>query len=156
MPDQLKTIEDVQERIKGTRFAMVTTIDERGTLSSRPLTVQRFDDSGGLWFLVNHNADWVAPLDGGPINASIADDDTWVSFAGRAVLLHDQASIEKLKDPASDSRFDDDADPVVLHIATDRIEWWKSASEAAQLINMVKSKLTDTEPDLGNSGSIET
>ncbi len=155
MSEPITSITDVQDRVEGNRFAMITSIDERGTLSSRPVTVQRFDDSGDLWFLVDRNADWVGPLHGGPVNASIADDRTWVSFAGRASLVTDSAKIDELSDPMSETFFEDGAEPVALHIVTDRIEWWASPNKAVQIVELAKAKLTDSEPGMGSSGAIE-
>lgn len=154
MKTDIKTVNDVKDRIDGNKFAMVTSIDERGTLSARPVTVQEVDDSGDLWFLVDGKADWVRPLDGGPVNASISDDKTWVSFAGRAAIVEDAAKIESLKDPMSESFFEDGAVIVALRIATDQIEWWAAPNKAVQLVEMVKAKATDSEPDLGDSGTI--
>lgn len=155
MTDSLITVADVKDRIDGNKFAMVASIDERGTLSSRPVTIQRLDDEGDLWFLVDRNADWVLPLDGGPVNAAIADDRTWISFAGRATLVSDRATIEDLKDPMSATFFEDGAEPVAMRIVTDRIEWWAAPNRAAQFIELAKAKITDNEPDLGESGAIE-
>jgi len=155
MTDPLKTVADVKERIDGNRFAMITSIDERGTLSSRPVTVQRLDDDGDLWFLVDRSAEWVAPLDGGPVNAAVADDRTWVSFAGRAVLVTDQSVIDELSDPMSETFFEEGAEPVALRVVADRVEWWTSPNKAVQLIELAKAKLSDSQPDLGDSGAIE-
>lgn len=155
MSEPIKSITDVQERVEGNRFAMVTSIDERGTLSSRPVTVQRFDDGGDLWFLVDRDADWVGPLDGGPVNAAIADERTWVSFAGRASLVHDSSKIEELCDSMSETFFEEGAEPVALHVVTDRIEWWASPNKAVQIVELAKATLTDSEPDMGSSGAIE-
>ena len=43
MSDTIKTISEVQERLSGVRTAMVTSLHERGTLSSRPVTLQEID-----------------------------------------------------------------------------------------------------------------
>lgn len=153
--EHLHTIDDVRTRLEGSRFVMVTSIDERGTLSSRPVTMQRFEASGDLWFLVDGTAEWVRPLDGGPVNAAVADEHTWVSFAGRAEVVEDQAKIDDLTDPASETFFEDDAEPVALRIVSDRIEWWASPSKAAQVIELVKAKVTSNEPDMGDSGTID-
>lgn len=155
MTDTITTVEDVRRRLSDERIAMVTSIDEQGTLSARPLTIQEIDADGDVWFLVDRRADWVEPLAGGPVNAAIADDDTWVSFAGRATLINDHDRIEQLSDPMSRSYFSDDAVPVALRVATDRIEWWAAPNKAVQLIELVKSTVTDSPPDMGDRGSIE-
>lgn len=83
MTEELQDMNDVRDRLSGVRTAMVTTADERGTLSSRPVTKQEIDGAGNVWFLVDGSAAWVEPADGSPINAAFVDgEDSWVSFSG--------------------------------------------------------------------------
>ncbi len=157
MSSPIESVSDVQQRLEGERTAIVTTIDERGSLSSRPVTVQRIDDSGDVWFLVDRDADWVVPADGAPANVSVVDKgSTWVSFAGRATLIHDQAILDDLCDPVSDVFFDDGATAVALRVVTDRIEWWTAPGRISQAVQIAKAKVTGDEPDLGSSGTLET
>jgi len=157
MAPTIETIDDLRERLDGHPFAMVTSSDERGTLSSRPLTIQKFDDDGNLWFLVDRNSDWVPPVDGAAINAAIADgDDTWVSVAGRGRLVADQATIEELKDPMSETYFDENSQIVALVVDSDRIEWWASSNKAVMVYELAKAKVTGSQPDVGESGTIVT
>ncbi len=156
MSSTISSVSDLQDRLDGQRTAMVSTIDERGTLSSRPVTIQRLDDQGDLWFLVDRLADWVGPVDGSPIGASVVDDgDTWSSFAGRAELVSDQSVVDELADSFSELYFDDGAVIVALRLVTDRIEWWTAPGKVAQVVQLAKAKFTDAEPDLGDSGTLE-
>ena len=156
MTDRLTTITDVQDALDGERTAMVTTIDERGTLSSRPVTVQKIDDDGEVWFVVDSAAEWVAPADGAAVNVAVVDDgDVWVSFAGRASVIHDRGVVEELSGPVSDAFFSSDAEPAALRVVTDRIEWWTPAGTMAQLVQVGKGLLSDERPDLGEQGTIE-
>ena len=156
MAESTMTLDDIRDRLSGQRSAMVTTVDEAGTLSSRPLAVQQIDAGGDVWFIVNRRAEWVGPADGAPINVAIVDDgDTWASFAGRASLIDDPEAIAELRNGKSSSRFDDDAQPVALLARTEQIEWWASRSTVAQLVELGKAKLTGERPDLGGSGTID-
>lgn len=156
MTERLTTIGDVQDALDGERTAMVTTIDERGTLSSRPMTIQRIDDAGEVWFLVDANAHWVGPADGSPVNVAVVDDgDVWVSFAGRASVEREQGVIDALSGPMADAYFSSEAQPVALRVVTDRIEWWTAPGSVAQLIQMGRGLLSDAQPDLGEQGIIE-
>lgn len=156
MTERLNTIEDVQDALKGERTAMVTTIDERGTLSSRPVTVQRIDDTGEVWFLVDSRADWVGPADGAAVNVAVVDEgDAWVSFAGRASVVRDRSVVDEMSDTVSHAYFSSGAVPVALRVVTDRIEWWTAASTVAQLIQVGRGLVSDSEPELGEQGTIE-
>ncbi len=156
MSDELRTVSDVQQRLEGVRTAMVTSVDERGTLSSRPVTVQDIDVNGDVWFLVDGKASWVGPIDAAPVNAAVADDDVWVSFAGRAAVVRDETRIEQLMDRAAESFFDADADPVALCVMADRIEWWTSAGAIATMLQVARAAVTGGSANAGSSGTIET
>lgn len=41
MSDRIDSVDDVRDRLSDERIAMVTSIDEQGTLSARPLTIKR-------------------------------------------------------------------------------------------------------------------
>lgn len=156
MTSTVATVSDLRDRVDSQRIAMVSTVDERGTISSRPITIQQFDDSGDLWFLVDRNADWVAPAESSAVGATIIDDgETWLSFSGRAALADDKATLDAFTGPMSDAFFGDDSDPVVLRIATDRVEWWSAPGKLTQAFELAKAKLTDSQPNMGDSGSID-
>jgi len=156
MATTINSVSDLQDLLGGHQVAMVSTVDERGTLSSRPVTVQRLDDSGDLWFLVDRKADWVAPLDGSGVNASLVDEgSTWLSFAGRGSLVSDAAVLEDLGDPMSDTYFGEGAEPVALRIVSDAVEWWTAPGKVSQTVELAKAKLTGETPDLGDSGTLQ-
>lgn len=156
MSTTINSISDLQECLDGERTAMLTTVDERGTLSSRPVSIQRIDDHGDPWFLVDHNADWVAPADGSPINAAVIDEgNAWVSFAGRATLVSDDAVVGAMLTGINETFFEEGAKPVALRVATDRIEWWTAPNKVTQALSFAKAKVTGGTADMGESGTLE-
>lgn len=149
----------LRARVAGVDTVMVTTIDEQGTLSSRPVTVQEVDEVGDVWFVVDRHADWVH--DGvDAVNVAFVDEgSTWVSIAGRAALDDDAERIRRLWDPVLDAWFPDgpETDGVVaLHVQADRWEYWTAPNQAARLVESAKATLTDAPADLGRSGAVET
>ena len=152
------TIEELRDRLQGDRTAMLTTVDERGTLSSRPLSVQSFNDFGDVFFLVGRDADWVNPTATEAANVAIVDDgSTWVSIAGRLHISSDEKLLDELWDDTSAAYFPNGkSDAVVAHVQSDRWEYWTAATAAVQVFEFVKAKLTDDAPDMGESGTIET
>lgn len=157
MSEQI-TIEELRERLQGERTAMLTTVDERGTLSSRPLTVQTFNDYGDVFFIVGRDADWVHPSATEAANVSIVDDgSTWLSIAGRLHITDDEKLLDELWDEMSAAYFPNGkADAVVAHVQSDRWEYWTRANAAVQVFEFVKAKVSDDAPDLADSGAIET
>jgi general stress protein 26 len=152
------SLEQLIERAGDIQTVMVTTVDERGTLSSRPLTVQRIADDGDLAFIVDRNAEWVTQAVE-PINVAFVDGSrTWISVAGRMTLDDDRAALDELWDPMTDAFFPDGKDdgPIVLRVLSDRWEYWTAPNRAIQLIEVVRAKFGDGSTDLGDSGSVET
>lgn len=152
------TIEDLRDRLKGERTAMLTTVDERGTLSSRPLSVQTFNDYGDVFFLVGRDSEWVNPSSTEAANVAIVDDgSTWLSIAGRLRISDDQKLLDELWDDTSAAYFPNGkSDAVVAHVQSDRWEYWTATNAAAQVFEFVKAKLGDDGPAMGDSGTIET
>jgi len=152
------SLADLIGRVDGIRTVMVTTGDERGTLSSRPLTVQRVGDDGDVYFIVNRDADWVTPIVEAANIAFVRRDRDWISVAGRASISDDRALLDELWDPTTDAFFPDgkESGAAVLQVHADRWEYWSAPNQVAQLIEIAKAMVTDGSTDLGDSGAIET
>ncbi len=150
-------LDALRERVSKVRTVMLTSIDERGTLSARPLTVQHISDSGDVSFVVGRDADWVS--DGmGAVNAAFVDgSNTWVSVAGRAVLDDDTQLLDDLWNPLLDSYFPDGrASAVVMRVQADRWEYWTAPNKLAQMVEIARAQISDDPPDLGDSGTVDT
>jgi general stress protein 26 len=147
----------LRARIDGIRTVMVTTGDGRGTLSSRPMTVQQVTEDGDVLFIVDETAEWVKP-GAVAINVAFVDSDrTWVSVAGRAGLDRDEQLLDDLWNPMVEAFFPDGRDhAVVLRAEADRWEYWTAPGKLRQLVEIGSSRLTDSPPDLGDSGTVTT
>lgn len=155
MADRIESIEDLQDKLSGRQVAMVATRDERGAISSRPITVQKLDDQGSLWFLVNRHAAWVAPADGNAVNASFTGEkNLWVSVSGRLTLDDDRERTEELLGPIGDSFFEGDAEPIMARIKPQEIEWWSAPNSVVQVMDLARSKVSGDSPDAGESGTL--
>jgi general stress protein 26 len=137
------------------RIAMATTIDGQGLLSSRPLTVQRIDEHGNVYFIVARSADWA--IDHQAMSVSLVDDGrTWVSIAGRAEYVEGTSLLSDLWDETTDTFFPDGPDSAVaLQVHADRWEYWTAPNKLGRLARMAKAFLMDTAPELGESGIVE-
>ncbi len=156
MSDQPLTIDELSERVKEVRTAMVTTSDTQGLLASRPLTVQRIDERGDVYFIVGRDADWATA--GQVMNVSLVDESrTWISVVGRAEYVEGTSLLSDLWDEMTDTFFPDGpASAVALQVHADRWEYWTAPNKLAQLAGMAKAFLMDSQPDVGDSGSIDT
>lgn len=143
----------IQELVDGIPIAMLTTRGPHG-LCGRPLAVQRVDDDGTIWFLVDRHADWVDP-DVVEANVAFADTTTWVSVAGQVTLLTDRATLDDLGDPVTDTWFEDGAEPVALRVQVDHADWWSAPGRLRQVLELAGAKLTRHQPDMGERGTAE-
>ncbi|MDW3215032.1 MAG: pyridoxamine 5'-phosphate oxidase family protein [Ilumatobacteraceae bacterium] len=156
MSDEPLTIDELRERVEEVRIVMATTIDEHGLLSSRPLTVQRIDENGDVYFIVGREADWA--IGGQAMNVSLVDDGrTWISVVGRAEYVEGTSLLSDLWDEMTDTYFPDGPESAVaLQVHADRWEYWTAPNKLAQMAGMAKAFLMDSPPDVGESGTVDT
>jgi general stress protein 26 len=140
----------VQELVDGIPIAMLTTT-RQGGMCGRPLAVQRVDEDGTIWFLVDRHADWVSG-ELGQANLAFSNDTTWVSASGLATTTDDPAVIDDLGDPVTDTWFEDGAEPVALKVAVDHADWWDAPGRLRQAMELVSAKVTNHQPDMGDRG----
>ena len=141
------------ELTDGIRVAMLTLQHSDG-LHAVPLTVQKIDGDE-VWFLVGDGADWLDSIDG-PGHLSFVDDKTWVSASGAASVVNDAATIEALGDPISDTWFQEGQSPLALRFLVASGSWWSAPGAARAAIGLVTAKVTGSEPDIGEHGSVGT
>lgn len=142
------------ELVSDIRVAMLTTPDADGTLHGRPLTVQRVDDDGTVWFLVDAQAPWIEPSFRS-VNLAFGDASTWVSAAGSAEVVRDPSVLEDLGDPVSDAWFEDGATPAALRVDVSRADYWDAPGRVVQLAKLGKAALTGSAPDMGDRGVVK-
>ena len=135
--------------IKKVKFAMLTTLDEDGTLRSRPMATQAAEFDGTLWFFTRANAPKVGEVEKEhQVNVAYAepDDQTYVSVSGRANLVRDKAKAEELWNPALKAWFPkglDDPDLALLKVEVDKAEYWDTPGSAVvHALGFVKATLT--------------
>ncbi len=134
---------------------MLTTIDERGTLSSRPMTVKATDPDGDVWFVADRHAAWVEPAHGAAANSSVSAGDRWLSFAGRLEVLTNDHTLARFDARGATEHGHTGSEPAALRFVVDRVEWWASDNLLERMIELTRAGLAGAVPDLGSSGSIE-
>lgn len=147
----------LRERVAKVRTVMLTSIDERGTLSSRPLAVQHLSEAGDVYFVVDRAADWVSSnMDA--VNVAFVDGpSTWISVAGRAVLDDDTQLLDDMWNPLLDTYFSEGrAGAVVVRVESDRWEYWTAPNRLGRLVEIARARVGDDRPESGESGTIET
>lgn len=147
----------LHDLIKDIRFAMLTTVEEDGTLRSRPMATQEFEFDGDLWFFTAAHAPKVDEVQHNQhVNVSYAEpkDQKYVSISGTAQLVRDRAKIEELWNPLFKAWFPqglDDPELALLKVSVDKAEYWDSpSSKVVRLVGFAKALLTGKQ--IGNPG----
>ena len=156
-------LQKLREMVKDIDFCMLTTVDEDGTLHSRPMSVNGdIDPDGDLWFFTNASSHKVTEITKLPkVNVSFADPDNqhYVSISGKAQLIRDRNKIDELWRPEFKIWFPegkDDPQVALLRVSLEKAEYWDSPSSTiGYVLNFVSSLVTGKEADAGENRKIE-
>jgi len=153
----------LREIVKAVDICMLTTVDERGDLRSRPMSNNReVELDGDLWFYTygsSHKADEVGRVP--KVCASFADVDgqQYASLTGRAEVVRDRAKIEELWQPQLKAWFPegvDTPDIALLKVTVERAEYWDgSQSLVAHAVGLVSSLVKGEPAELGENEKVE-
>lgn len=154
--------QELAKLIKDIDFAMMTTVDEDGTLRSRPMSTQKTPFDGELWFFTDANAPKVGEIAREhEVNLAYADPKSqrYVSVSGRAQLVNDPAKKRELWEPAHKIYFPngpDDPNVALLRVTVSKAEYWESASNpVGRLFDFAKALVTGDEGQLGENRKLE-
>jgi general stress protein 26 len=144
-----EAVEKLGELIKGINVAMLTTVDEDGSLRSRPMVAQQTEFDGDLWFFTYASAAKVDEVQQEQqVNVSYAspDDQRYVSVSGRAQLVHDRYQMRQLWHPGYKTWFPGELetpDLALLKVTVDKAEYWDAPSgKMVALVGFVKALVT--------------
>jgi general stress protein 26 len=153
----------LREIVKAVDICMLTTVDERGELHSRPMSNNReVEFNGDLWFFTygsSHKADEVNRVS--KVNASFADvgNQTYASLSGNAELVRDRAKMEELWQLELKAWFPegvDTPDIALLKVSVERAEYWDgSQSWVAHAISLISSLATGEPAQFGENEKLE-
>lgn len=164
MPDagRQSDIKKLPEMIRGIKFAMLTTIEEDGSLHSRPMTTQDVEFDGDLWFFTRGEAPKVSETNQHhEVNVSFADPEhsKYVSASGTANLVRDRAKIEELWKPLYKTFFPqglDDPEIALLKISVHRAQYWDAPSSGiGRIFNFANAYLAKDASKLGTHAKVD-
>jgi|SRR4051794_3490308 len=149
--------------VKDIDFCMLTTIDERGDLHSRPMSSNgEIDPDGYMWFFTGAYSQKVSEINDTPrVNVSFADpqNQNYVSITGRARLIRDREKIDDLWRPQFQMWFPegkDDPDIALLRVKIEKAEYWDSpANPVSYVLDFVSALVTGEEPNSGEHKRLE-
>jgi general stress protein 26 len=155
-------VKKLGEMIKDIDFAMMTTVEEDGTLRSRPMSTQQVEFDGDLWFFTRESAPKVEEVENDRrVNLSYADpkDQRYVSVSGAAQVVRDRQKIEELWSPALKAWFPkglEDPDIALLRVRVEQAEYWDSPSSTMMhILGFIKALATGQSYEPGENEKLD-
>ena len=160
--DTHEVVEHFGDLIKGIKVAMMTTVEEDGSLRSRPMWTHDRDFDGELWFFTREHSPTVSEVEHDHhVSLAYSDPsrDRYVSVSGRCRLVLDKEKARELWNPTLKAWFPeglDDPELALLCVRVERAEYWDTPnSRMVQLVGMVKAALTGTPYSPGDNQKLD-
>lgn len=152
----------MRDMIQGIRIAMMTTVDEQGSLVSRPMAVQEVNELGIIWFFTKRSSPKVDQIDHNHSQVNLAfanvDDANYVSVSGTAKELDDRAKIDELWNAQAKAWFPegkDDPELTLLRVRIDMAEYWNATdSKMVRLFQQATAAITGNPPKMGENEKV--
>lgn len=119
----------VIKMLKDHQTTMLITHGKDGGLVSRPMTAQKPEFDGDLWFFVSSDADVLEEVDANPeVNVSYSLKDNFLSLAGTAAVVDNDAKKKELWYPELKQWFDgaepEDAVVKLIKVSVKSARYW--------------------------------
>ncbi len=155
----VENLDTIRGIMKGVRTAMLTTVSEDGSLHSHPMTTQQADFDGDCWFIASDSADTIKHLTAQPkVNLAYSASSSWLSIAGSAEAVRDEAKKRELWNTFADAWFEDGVDDpsvILIHVTAESAQYWTTPGRVATVVSMLKAKVTGNTPDIGKSEEVD-
>lgn len=159
-------LEKLAELVKGIDFTMFTTINEDGTLHSRPMSTQKVDKlgpfNGTLYFIGrmdSRTADEIRDDQYVLLNYADTSDAKYIAVQGYATVSRDKAKIHQFWNDAYKAWFpqgEDDPNIALISVRTIGAEYWEAnASRIVRLGKWAIAAITHGATDFGDNGEIK-
>jgi len=150
------------EMIKDIDFAMLTTVDEDGTLRSRPMSTNgEVESNGDVWFFIYGSSHKVIEINRNHqvnVSYSAPNKQRYVSLSGFAEIVRVRQKLEQLWQPQLKAWFPkelEEPDIALLKVSVQKAEYWDSPSSlVANAISFVKAATTGKPADIGEHEKI--
>ena len=151
----------LREMVRDIDICMLTTIDERGDLHSRPMSTNgEVEFDGDLWFFTERDSRKVAHIATHPkVDVTVGSGGNWVSLTGRAGVVDDAGKKRDLWNSGVAAWFPqgpDDASVVLIKVDGESAEYWDApGGRLATALSFVKAKATGQRIDAGDNERVD-
>ena len=161
MPDPIK-FDELYERIKDHRTALLATVTKDGYVHARPMMTQEREPDADLWFVTPMDSDKVQEIQAHPRVGVIyfrESDGAYVSIEGEARIIQDKATIrDKWKEtwrmwfPEGP----DQANLCLIKVSAHGAEYWEpKGTKLTVMFEMARAALTGDHPEIGEAKAID-
>ena len=146
-----ENVRKLREMIKGIEFAMLTTVEDDGSLRSRPMAAQKVEFDGDLYFFTKSRAAKVNEVENDRqvcVSYAVPDEQRYVSMSGVARLLRDRTKIEEFWFGDLESWFPrglEDPELALLWISVTQAEYWEGPFGTLVYLPRVKKMAAGVE-----------
>ena len=158
---QHEELKKVAEMVESIRFAMLTTVEQDGTLRSRPMATMEMDAEGHLWFFTaapSPKTDEIEQHREVSLGYMRADKQDYLSISGTAEIVRDTDRMKQLWSPWIKPWFPDgleDPDLALLKVTITEAQYWDApGSVVTRLYSLARAIATGNPGGLGTSGKI--
>jgi general stress protein 26 len=152
----------VRKMVADARICMLTTMTATGQHVSRPMGLQEVEFDGDLWFFTYADSDLVEQIGLHPqVNVAFSDPDqhNWISIAGNAERVDDQAKAKDLWNPILKAWFPDGLETpglTMVKVHAETAEYWEAAhsSKVVTLLGYAKAAVTGKTPNAGENETV--
>ncbi len=155
-------IKKIGEFIKEIDFAMMTTIDENGELQTRPMSTQKVEFDGDIYFFTydySNKAKQIKVNQRVNLAYSSPSNNDYVSVKGDAEIVKDKQKMEELWQPQLRAWFPQDLETpgiALIKVSAKTAEYWDSpSSTTAHAIGLVKSMITGHPQPVGDNVTVD-
>ncbi|WP_338750242.1 pyridoxamine 5'-phosphate oxidase family protein [Janibacter alittae] len=135
----------VADIINSTTIAMMTHVTSDGRLTAHPMATQDADFTGTVLFIAERDSDKVRDLESDPrVNLAYSGNGSWVSLAGTASIVDDEARLRDLWSTFTDAWLTggpENPNNILIEVQADSAEYWDApgSSKTVRLANLVTS-----------------
>lgn len=155
-------LDKLRELVKDIDFCMLTSVDEDGSLHSRPMSTNgEIDENGDVWFFTYASTHKVLEIERNhQVNLSFAapSKQRYVSMSGNAELVRDRHKMQQLWKPQLKAWFPkelEEPDIALIKVNIAKAEYWDSPSSwVAHTIGLVKAIATGEKASMGDNAKI--
>lgn len=152
----------IGEFIKEIDFTMMTTVDEAGELQSRPMSTQKAEFNGDVYFFTYDYSNKIRHIAANPkVNLAYSQPEkmNFVSLKGDAEMLKDRGKMEELWSPELRAWFPEGLETpgiTLIKVSVKTAEYWDSPSSlVSHVVGLVKATITGESPQTGDNVTVE-